>query len=209
MQYDFLALISMSILSEKWFSVSIPCWNGAVRIQNFFSYYVVYVRVEYFHLSYLLSLLIVLLIELRQPDLAVTWTVCVRVCQYFAICWRHCIICALSNSTSVPSRSLWTWVQILMANKRYSTTFLQYFIYWFLLLASFLFFNLIFIHFALGLLLGALVVFLALTSRYFSFWFDLIRTRQTTAIVDVEHSSAKTRRILFKTTKRLTSRRLD
>jgi len=41
---------------------------------------VVNVRVEYFHLSYLLSLLIVLLIELRQPDLAVTWTVCVCVC---------------------------------------------------------------------------------------------------------------------------------
>jgi len=33
---------------------------------------VVYVTVEYFHLSYLLSLLMVLLIELRQPDLAVT-----------------------------------------------------------------------------------------------------------------------------------------
>jgi len=42
---------------------------GQFVFRIFFSYYVVYVKVEYFHLSYLLSLLIVLL---RQPDLAVT-----------------------------------------------------------------------------------------------------------------------------------------
>jgi len=73
-------------LLEKWFSVSISCVKWGSSYSEFFSYYVVYVRVEYFHLSYLLSLLIVLLIRFKTTGLGCYLnSVCVCVCVCVSI----------------------------------------------------------------------------------------------------------------------------
>jgi len=69
-------LSNFLFLLEKWFSVSISCVKWGSSYSEFFFQLLCGVRqggvLSRFHLSYLQSLLIVLLIELRQPDVAVT-----------------------------------------------------------------------------------------------------------------------------------------
>ena len=92
-------------LLEKWFSVSISCVKWGSSYSKFFQL-LCGVRQGGVLSPFIFAIFVDSIVDRVKATGLGCYLNSVCVCQYFAICGRHCIICALSNSSSVPSRSL-------------------------------------------------------------------------------------------------------